>query len=380
MAYSRVVAEGDGTTTQFTVNFALDYLLETDVTCRVGTEVDGVGDPIYRTVTFLSTNLLEVGGTAPGNGVQIVFERTVDKSALRVDFSNGDQLDEDNLMIAQKQAMMAVHEVLDGRFATFTEDLDAGGFSLVNIRAPVAPGDSVNKAYVDANNGAATLAAVEAVAATVAVDAATSVTSASNAAASASDAAGQVDLAAAQVTLATGQVTLADTAAAAAIAAQSATEDLLATVGNPLSKTANLSDLDDVPTARTNLDVPGLSTSNTFTKQQIATLQSLTDGASVSWDCSLGQKAKVVIAGNRTMAAVTGAVEGTTYFLWVVQDATGSRTLAYTTTGAGSFDFGAVGVPTLTTAASKADLLCFEAVSIAGTLKLRYCGIAKGFA
>jgi hypothetical protein len=38
MAYSRVVAEGDGTTTQFAVNFALDYLLETsDVTCRVGT-------------------------------------------------------------------------------------------------------------------------------------------------------------------------------------------------------------------------------------------------------------------------------------------------------------------------------------------------------
>jgi hypothetical protein len=29
---------------------------------------------------------------------------------------------------------------------------------------------------------------------------------------------------------------------------------------------------------------------------------------------------------------------------------------------------------------SKADFLCFEAVTIAGTLKLRYAGMKKGFA
>ena len=54
--------------------------------------------------------------------------------------------------------------------------------------------------------------------------------------------------------------------------------------------------------------------------------------------------------------------------------------MAYTTTGAGSFDFGTVGAPTLTLTASKADLLCFEAITIGGTLKLRYCGIKQGFA
>jgi len=116
-----------------------------------------------------------------------------------------------------------------------------------------------------------------------------------------------------------------------------------------------------------------------FTASQTFTLATLVDGASIAWATGSAQKAQVTLAGNRTMAAVTGAVAGTTYYLWVIQDATGSRTLAYTTTGAGSFDFGTAGAPTLTLTASKADLLCFEAVSIAGTLKLRYCGIAKGF-
>jgi Phage T7 tail fibre protein len=149
MAYSRVVAIGDGHTKQFSVNFALDYLLEADVTCRVGSEVDGSGAPIYRAITFLSTNLIDVAGAPAGDGVQIIFERTVDKNRLRVDYNNGDQLDEDNLMVAQKQAMMAVHEVLDGRFGVLTEDLDVGGHKVVNSAEPVLPTDVATKNYVD---------------------------------------------------------------------------------------------------------------------------------------------------------------------------------------------------------------------------------------
>ena len=120
-------------------------------------------------------------------------------------------------------------------------------------------------------------------------------------------------------------------------------------------------------------------TTTAFTAHQGVTLATLTDGATISWTVSTGQKAKVTLGGNRTMNAVTGAVEGYSYFIWVIQDGTGSRTISWTTTGAGSFDFGTDGAPTLTTTASKADLLCFEAISIGGTLKLRYAGSKKGF-
>lgn len=116
--------------------------------------------------------------------------------------------------------------------------------------------------------------------------------------------------------------------------------------------------------------------------QVFAPLAAITDGASLTWtvNANTGQKAKVTLGGNRTMLAVTGAVEGASYFLWVIQDGTGSRTITWTTSGAGSFDFGTDGAPTLTTTANRADLLCFEAISIGGTLKLRYAGIKKGFA
>lgn len=122
-----------------------------------------------------------------------------------------------------------------------------------------------------------------------------------------------------------------------------------------------------------------LSTAQAWTAHQYVTLGTLTDGASISWDVSTAQKAKVTLGGNRTMNAVSNAVEGATYTLWVIQDGTGSRTITWTTSGAGSFDFGTDGSPTLTTTASKADLLAFEAISIGGTLKLRYMGIKKGF-
>lgn len=117
----------------------------------------------------------------------------------------------------------------------------------------------------------------------------------------------------------------------------------------------------------------------TVTGQSVIPLQTLTDAANIDWNCNSGAKAKVTLGGNRTVNAVTNATEGATYLLWVIQDVTGSRTLSWTTSGAGSFDFGADGAPTLTTTASKADLVTFEAISIGGTLKLRFAGIKKGF-
>lgn len=148
MAFSRVTIPGDGITKIFTVNFALGYLSEEDVTCRVGTEADGLGNPLYRDIEFLSANLLEISGAAPGVDVPVVFERTVPKTQLKVDFSNGDILDEINLDTAQKQIMMSVHEVLDGRLPAFTANVGMSGFKITDLGNPTDPGDAVPLSFV----------------------------------------------------------------------------------------------------------------------------------------------------------------------------------------------------------------------------------------
>lgn len=62
---------------------------------------------------------------------------------------------------------------------------------------------------------------------------------------------------------------------------------------------------------------------------QVATVQALTDGASIAWDLSLGSVGTVTLGGNRTMAAPSNIVAGGHYVLHVLQDGTGGRTLAF---------------------------------------------------
>ena len=148
MPLSRVIATGDGVTIQFAISFALGYLNESDITCRVGTEVDGGGAPVYRTLTFINPGLVQVGGAVPGNLVRIEFTRTVTNAALLVDFANGAVLNNANLSVSQKQMIMLVQQVIDGRFAAFTQDLDMGGFKVTNIADPVNAQDAVTQAWV----------------------------------------------------------------------------------------------------------------------------------------------------------------------------------------------------------------------------------------
>jgi hypothetical protein len=84
--------------------------------------------------------------------------------------------------------------------------------------------------------------------------------------------------------------------------------------------------------------------------------QTLTDGTTVTFNVSNGINAKVTLGGNRTLA-ISNAIAGQTLVLKVIQDATGSRTLALPANC--KVQNGGGGAVTLTAAANAVDILTF---------------------
>lgn len=72
---------------------------------------------------------------------------------------------------------------------------------------------------------------------------------------------------------------------------------------------------------------PTLTIGTQISKQKTGTL---TDAASITWDyVTNGNIVQVTLGGNRTLANMTNAEAGSSGFLDVIQDATGGRTLAF---------------------------------------------------
>lgn len=86
------------------------------------------------------------------------------------------------------------------------------------------------------------------------------------------------------------------------------------------------------------------------------TFQTLTDGATVTWDMSLGFNAKVTLGGNRTLA-FSNIADGDYGTLIIIQDGTGSRTLALPASS--KVVNGGAGAITLTAAAGSVDIISF---------------------
>jgi hypothetical protein len=82
----------------------------------------------------------------------------------------------------------------------------------------------------------------------------------------------------------------------------------------------------------------------------------LTDGATITWDASVAQVAKVTLGGARTISAPTNGATGQFISLLVIQDGTGSRTLTWNS----AYEFASDTAPTLTTTASLGDLFTFR--------------------
>ena len=81
----------------------------------------------------------------------------------------------------------------------------------------------------------------------------------------------------------------------------------------------------------------------------------LTDATSIAVNFALGNNFVVTLGGNRTLAAPTNAVAGQSGQIHIIQDSTGSRTLAYNSV----YQFVSGATPTLSTGASDVDILLF---------------------
>lgn len=94
-----------------------------------------------------------------------------------------------------------------------------------------------------------------------------------------------------------------------------------------------------------------IDTAQTWTKGQRAEVTALTDASTIAVDFANSNNFSVTLGGNRTLGNPTNQVAGQSGSLFVTQDGTGSRTLAYSS----DWEFAGGTAPTLSTAASAVD-------------------------
>jgi hypothetical protein len=106
-----------------------------------------------------------------------------------------------------------------------------------------------------------------------------------------------------------------------------------------------------ITTATAGTDYAGIDTAQTFTKGQRGEITTLTDGATVTPDMADSNNFTLTLGGNRTLANPSNLTAGQSGSIFLVQDGTGSRTLAY----GSQYDFIGGTAPTLSTSANAID-------------------------
>jgi hypothetical protein len=120
---------------------------------------------------------------------------------------------------------------------------------------------------------------------------------------------------------------------------------------------------DIVAITTTNDVVAGSSTTDVvdvgyiFPAGTVPVVVPLTDAATIAINAAAGNDFRVTLGGNRTLGNPSNPVDGQKIVIWVTQDGTGSRTLAY----GSAYGFAAsLSAPVLSTAAGAVDVLGFE--------------------
>jgi hypothetical protein len=109
----------------FAVNFALGFLSRADVQVRVNAAVDGSGDPVYTSFSWIDDSAISVIPTLTiGDTVEVL--RTVSKTALSANFAANTDVTPANLDISAKQGLMVYQELIDGRVEGTESPIVAG--------------------------------------------------------------------------------------------------------------------------------------------------------------------------------------------------------------------------------------------------------------
>lgn len=265
MGFSRIEYPYTGGPQDFAVNFSLGILEQNDVTVYVVGEVDGQGDQLLRTFTWVNTGTVRVTDPLP-NPSTVVVERTVDKDQLEIDLQSTGAVTRVTLVRAFRQLMMNIHELLDGRADSFTGAiLD----SVVGVRDEAqqaridaqAARDDAQTAETGAEGSANAAAASASAAATSETNAASSEAAASAAAAgvaantaaaqsAASDASADATAAAASASAAaTSETNAGASATAAAGSASAASSDAATADADRIAATAARTAAEDAEAA-----------------------------------------------------------------------------------------------------------------------------------
>lgn len=122
--HSIVTKIATGSSNQFSVSFTGGFIERDHVSVRVNNEVDGVGDPATRAITWITDGILLVGGALAGAGEEVVFTRKTPILTAINDYVDGTVLSEAALDLSFEQLLNSAQEQ-DDRLDTITVAQDA---------------------------------------------------------------------------------------------------------------------------------------------------------------------------------------------------------------------------------------------------------------
>ena len=142
MAYSYLTYTGNGSTTQYAINFS--YIDTTHIKAYLDGTVTTAFSVSGSTLTF---------NTAPSNGVVIRIERETPIDARLVDFQDGSVLTQQELDMSADQNFFIAQEVTDDQAnnmrLTTADVFDAQSKRIINVADPTGTQDAVSKNYLE---------------------------------------------------------------------------------------------------------------------------------------------------------------------------------------------------------------------------------------